>query len=64
MQKEFELNMQMRQMEMKEKQGDEKYKEDRKDDRVRLQSEEKAKSKRFESAGNDALGTGLNMNQF
>ena len=52
MEKEFELSLQQNAIENK-------YKEDRLDNREEIKS-----SKKFESAGNDELGTGLNMNQF
>ena len=66
MDKEFELNMKMRQLELQDKAAD----ENRKDARSQMEGqqkeriEDKKQGKRFESAGNDALGTGLNMNQF
>jgi len=58
--------MKMRELELQDKAAD----EDRKDARSKQEGnqkeriEDKKQGKRFESAGNDALGTGLNMNQF
>ena len=66
MEKEFDLFVQRNQMQAQAKATENQFKEDRKDARVMQQGEENAKrnAKKFESAGNDELGTGLNMNQF
>jgi|TARA_Y100000015_G_scaffold22871_1_gene22150 hypothetical protein len=58
---EFEFNLKMQQNAIENK-----YKEDRADNREEIKGEnaERVASKKFESAGNDELGTGLNMNQF
>ena len=70
---EFELNMKMKQMETDIIQSKESLKEDRKDNRVRLQGEEQRLTKEkntaknlkgFESAGNDTLGSGFNLETF
>ena len=65
---EFELNMKLKNMEDQAIDKKESIKEDRKDQRVRLQGEEQRKSKRaaknFESSGNDTLGQGIDMSVF
>jgi len=70
---EFELNMKMKQMETDIIQAKDSLKEDRKDNRVRLQGEEQRLTKEkntaknlkgFESAGNDTLGSGFNLEAF
>jgi len=65
---EFELNMKLKNMEDQAIDKKESIKEDRKDQRVKLQGEEQRKSKRaaknFESSGNDTLGQGIDMSVF
>jgi hypothetical protein len=65
---EFQLNMQMQQKQDALTDKKETLKEDRKDQRVQLQGEERRKSqdsaKKFESSGNDILGGGINMGGF
>jgi hypothetical protein len=65
---EFQLNMQLRDMENQNLDKKESIREDRKDQRVKLQGEEQRKSKRegknFESSGNDTLGQGIDMSVF
>ena len=69
---EFQLNMQLKQKELEAATGKEKMKEDRKDDRTKMQASQQSelidqretgkKPKNFESRGNDTLGGGFNMN--
>ena len=65
---EFQLNMQIKNMENSIADKKETQKEDRKDQRVQLQGEEQRKSKNaaksFESSGNDTLGQGIDMSVF
>ncbi len=65
---EFQLNMQIRNMENSIADKKETQREDRKDQRVKLQGEEQRKSKNtaksFESSGNDTLGQGIDMSVF
>jgi len=65
---EFQLNMQIKNMENSIVDKKETQKEDRKDQRVKLQGEEQRKSKNtaksFESSGNDTLGQGIDMSVF
>ena len=66
MQLEFQMNMQLQQMETQNVQAKEKEKEDRKDERTRIQASQQSElidqrksekpPKNFESAGNDILG--------
>ena len=73
MQHEFNLNMQLKQMDMQVINDKEKYKEDRKDDRTKLQASQQSElieqrkgntgPKNFESAGFDTLG-GFGLEQF
>ena len=66
MQLEFQMNMQLRAMEVEAVKGREKQKEDRKDERTKIQASQQselidqrktgAPPKKFESAGNDILG--------
>ena len=69
---EFQLNMQLKQKELEAATGKEKMKEDRKDERTKMQATQQSelidqretgkKPKNFESRGNDTLGGGFNMN--
>jgi len=71
---EFQLNMQLKQMEVDGIKGKEKEKEDRKDERTKIQASQQselidqrktgAPPKKFESAGNDILGGGFNLGGF
>ena len=73
MQKEFELNMRLKDVESQVIKDKEKYKEDRKDERTRIQASQQSEMidqrkqnkppKRFESAGFDNLG-GFDLEQF
>ena len=73
MQKEFELNMQLKSQESSVIKDKEKYKEDRKDERTKIQASQQSElieqrkkdtgSKKFESAGFDSLG-GFDLEQF
>jgi len=74
MQLEFEMNMQLKQMETQNIQTKEKEKEDRKDERTRIQATQQSElidqrnnqkePKNFESAGNDILGGGFDLGSF
>ena len=71
---EFQLNMQLKQMEVEGVKGKEKQKEDRKDERTKIQASQQselidqrktgAPPKKFESAGNDILGGGFDLGGF
>jgi hypothetical protein len=71
---EFDLNMALKDKEGEAFNNKEKYKEDRKDERTRIQASqqsqliEQRKDKKgeqtFESAGNDTLGSGFNLEAF
>ena len=65
---EFELNQKLQQRQDQLAEQKENIKEDRKDQRVKLQGEERRKSqdsaKKFESSGNDILGGGIDMSGF
>ena len=71
---EFELNQKMKQQELNIVNQKEKTKEDRKDERTKLQATQQSqlieqrqgqgKAKSFESSGNDTMGSGFNMEQF
>ena len=65
---EFQLNMRIKTWKSKLLDKKETIKEDRKDQRVKLQGEEQRKSKKaaknFESSGNDTLGQGIDMSVF
>ena len=73
MEKEFQLNMQLKDVESQVIKDKEKYKEDRKDERTRIQASQQsemieqrkqnAPAKKFESAGFDNLG-GFDLEQF
>ena len=74
MQQEFDFNMQLRQMEMQTAKDNEQTKEDRKDERTRIQATQQSEMidqrkgekspKNFESAGNDILGGGFDLGSF
>jgi len=74
MQMEFEMNMQLKEMDQQTLQGKEAQKEDRKDQRTRIQASQQSElidqrktdkpPKNFESAGNDTLGGDFNLGGF
>ena len=74
MQLEFQLNMQLRQMEVEATKGKETQKEDRKDERTKIQASQQSElidqrtnqkpPKNFESSGNDVMKGGFNMGSF
>jgi len=74
MEVEFGYNMQLRQMDVQNKQMNEKEKEDRKDQRTKIQATQQSEMidqrnngkppKNFESAGNDILGGNFNLGSF
>ena len=74
MQLEFQMNMQLKQMEVEATKGKEKQKEDRKDERTRIQASQQSElidqrkgekpPKNFESAGNDIMGGGFDLGAF
>ena len=71
---EFQINMQLKQAEIDTHKAKETSKEDRKDERTRIQAtqqseliDQRKKDKpptNFESSGNDVLGGGIGMEQF
>ena len=71
---EFEMNMQLKSMEVEAASGKEKQKEDRKDQRTKIQASQQSElidqrnngkaPKNFESAGNDILGGGFDLGAF
>ncbi len=71
---EFQINMRLKQMEMSQVNQNEKYKEDRKDDRTKIQASQQSElidqrktgkpPKNFESSSNDILGGGFGLNSF
>jgi len=74
MQLEFQMNMQLKGMEVSGKRAGEKEKEDRKDERTKIQATQQSEMieqrnggkppKNFESAGNDILGGGFDLGSF
>ena len=74
MQLEFQMNMQLKGMEVEGTKTKEKEKEDRKDERTKIQATQQSElidqrnsgkpPKNFESAGNDILGGGFNLGAF
>ena len=74
MQLEFQMNMQLKSMEVEAQKGKERLKEDRKDERTRIQATQQSElidqrkgekaPKNFESAGNDTLGSGFDLETF
>jgi len=74
MQLEFQMNMQLKNMDVEGFKSREKEKEDRKDERTRIQASQQSElidqrkrekaPKNFESAGNDILGGGFNLGNF
>tara|TARA_R100000388_G_scaffold87115_1_gene66928 strand:- start:1628 stop:2515 length:888 start_codon:yes stop_codon:yes gene_type:complete len=71
---EFQMNMQLKGMEVEGQKSKEKLKEDRKDERTRIQASQQSElidqritgkpPKKFESAGNDIMGGGFNLGPF
>jgi len=71
---EFELNLKLKQMETEILKTKEKVKEDRKDERTKIQASQQSElidqrnnkkpPKNFESSGNDIMGGGFGMNAF
>ena len=71
---EFEFNMQLKGLEVDNAKSKEQYKEDRKDERTKIQATQQSEMieqrnsgkppKNFESAGNDILGGGFNLGSF
>ncbi len=71
---EFQYNMQLQQVENQVLDGKEKMKEDRKDQRTKIQATQQSEMieqrnsgkppKNFESAGNDTLGGGFDLGGF
>ena len=74
MQLEFQFNMRLKGLEVQGKKSVETEKEDRKDERTRIQASQQSKlieqrkdkkgEQEFESAGNDTMGSGFNLEQF
>ena len=74
MEVEFTYNMQLRQADVQNNQGKEKEKEDRKDERTKIQASQQSEMidqrnnqkppKNFESAGNDTIGSGFDLGSF
>jgi len=71
---EFQYNMQLKSAEVENVKGREKQKEDRKDERTKIQATQQSEMieqrnsgkppKNFESAGNDILGGGFDLGAF
>jgi hypothetical protein len=71
---EFELNVKLKQMELNSNNQKENMKEDRKDERTRIQASQQSElidqknkdlpPKKFESSGNDVMGGGFGLNRF
>ncbi len=74
MQLEFEMNMQLKGVEVDNYKAKESFKEDRKDDRTKLQASQQSElieqrknntpPKNFESSGNDIIGGGFDLGSF
>ena len=74
MQMEFQMNMQLKQMDVDSINGKDKVKEDRKDERTKIQASQQSElidqrknekpPKNFESSGNDVLGGGFNLDAY
>jgi acetyl/propionyl-CoA carboxylase alpha subunit len=74
MQLEFEMNLQLKNLEVEGMKSREKIKEDRKDERTRIQATQQSEliaqrkgdnpPKKFESSGNDILGGGFDLGSF
>ena len=74
MEYEFELNMKLKQMEVEALKSRESNKEDRKDERTKIQASQQSElieqrksggsPNKFESAGNELLGSGFNLGAF
>ena len=71
---EFQMNMQLKQMDVDSVNTKDKTKEDRKDERTKIQATQQSElidqrnnakpPKNFESSGNDVLGGGFNLDAF
>ena len=71
---EFQINMRLKQMDLQSISNKEKEKEDRKDERTRIQASQQSEMiaqrkegsgpKKFESSGNDILGEGIDLSSF
>jgi hypothetical protein len=71
---EFQMNMQLRGMEVENKKSGEREREDRKDQRTKIQATQQSEMieqrnsgkppKNFESSGNDILGGGFDLGVF
>jgi len=71
---EFMINMKLKNMELQTINQQDKYKEDRKDSRTKIQASQQSElidqrntnkpPKNFESSGNDILGGGMGLNGF
>jgi len=74
MQMEFQMNMQLKQMDVDSINSKDKVKEDRKDERTKIQATQQSEMidqrnnqkppKNFESSGNDVLGGGFNLDAY
>ena len=74
MELEFQYNMQLKGGETEQRTQGEKEKEDRKDQRTKIQASQQSEllkqkqtgenTKKFESSGNDVLGGGLGLDKF
>ena len=74
MQIEFKMNMQLKNMEIENFKSKEGFKEDRKDERTKIQASQQSElinqrqnespPKSFESSGNDILGGGFDLGSF
>jgi len=74
MQLEFQMNLQLKNLEVESMKSREKIKEDRKDERTRIQATQQSEliaqrkgdnpPKKFESSGNDILGGGFDLGSF
>ena len=64
MAQEFEYNQQLNMAEKSSLQERENIRENRKDDRVRLQANEQRKNKKFESSGNDIIEGNIGLGRF
>jgi len=74
MQMEFQMNMQLKGVEVENKKFGEREKEDRKDQRTKIQATQQSEMieqrnggkppKNFESAGNDTMGGGFDLSSF
>jgi len=71
---EFKINQELKKMDLQSVESKDKYKEDRKDDRTKIQASQQSElidqrnkqkpPKNFESSSNDILGGGFGLNSF